>query len=188
MILRIILTILIILFITYAIYVKLDEKYQKKIEELENTINSIKNLNKWREDAITKKKRVIKKEQQEKEKLNNQISELKEKLSSTIQEDKTKIEYLETQIQIKDQLLIKEQKKIKEKDKERIAHLGTIVAKDKKIENLEKKILKEEERHKEELAKRDYTINYLKKHMRAPTLKELKDYQFKRKKSSDKYV
>ena len=188
MILIIILNIVIILLIACGIHKVLEDKYLKEIEVLEETDDSKTRIIRKQEKTITSKKKDIEKGKDEVESLKKQLDETKERLSSTIQENNSKIDNLTMQLEIKDQLLIKEQKKNKELNNERISYLGTITAKEKKISNLENEIQNIKEKHKEELAKKDYTINYLKKNMRAPTLKELKDYQFKRKKSSDKYV
>ena len=78
--------------------------------------------------------------------------------------------------------------KLENKEKQRIASAGTINSKQKKIENLEKKINELKELHKQELEKKDITIEFYKSKLPEPTLKELKDYKYKRKNSSDKYV
>lgn len=118
----------------------------------------------------------------------SKITDLKEKLSNTIREFNSKFDDLSIQLETKDTLLVKEskkvidlEKKLKEKESKRIASVGTINSKQKKIDNLEKEIIKLKELHKTELAKKNETIAFLKTHRRAPSEEEIKayDYQFK---------
>ena len=180
----IIMTILLIACGLFVYQIK-KEKYEKEIEELENTVQSLKDIKKEYENTITNKKNDIANDNKEIESLNNQMQELKERLSSTIQENNSKIDNLTMQLEIKNQLLIKEQKKyieasnkIKEKESQRFAGVGTIAAKDRKIKKLEEQIKKERDSHKEELVKKDYTINFYKTHRRKPTEEEIKSYDF----------
>lgn len=184
----IILYILTILLAIYGTRKFLEDKYQKKIDDLQDKIDSKENTIDQRDKTIESSQNKNSELEEEIVHLKKSLTEAKEKLSSTIQERNRKVEELTLELQTKSNLLIKEQKKNKELNNERISHLGTISAKEKKIINLENEMQNISEKHKEELAKKDYTINFYKKHLRAPTLKELKDYQFRRKNSSDKYV
>lgn len=190
MIIFILLILVIIGLITFYIYKTglLNKEHLKELNNLYDEIYSRDTKIKQHEKTITLKKKKLQDESEEIANLNNEIKDLKEELSSTIKEKNKIIDSLNIQLETKDKLLIKESLKLKEKESKRIASAGTISSKQKKIENLEKKINDLKELHKQELEKKDITIEFYKSKLPEPTLKELKDYKYKRKNSSDKYV
>lgn len=169
-------------------YKELDKKHLDEISDLLDEIDAKKHTIEEHEKTIVSKKNKLAEENEEIINLNNEVKDLKEELSSTIREKNKIIDSLNIQLETKDKLLIKESLKLKEKESKRIASAGTINSKQKKIDNLEKKINDLKELHKQELEKKDITIEFYKSKLPEPTLKELKDYKYKRKKSSDKYV
>lgn len=151
-----------------------DHQLIEKQEEIDSLNENIKNKN-----------YIIGKLQEEADELKEKISKARTKHSETIKENNFQIDSLSMQLKVKDSLLIKETKKylaaekrLKEKEKERIAKDGTIASKNKKISNLEEEINDLKREHKIELAKKDYTINYLKTHMRSPNKEEILAYDF----------
>lgn len=131
----------------------------KKMVELQNQLTQEKSLNKVKDELIEKRDKRV-------ELLNGRVSDTiqrNKELSKTIQVMSKQIEELNI--------------KILEKEEARqkcAASVGGLTTSNKALT--------------EKLKQAEYTINFYKTHKKAPTLKELKDYTFGRKKTSDKYV
>ena len=127
-----------------------------------------------------------------------EIKELKEKLSSTIRENNSKIDDLTLQLETKDKLLIKENKKVidlekqvKEKEGQRKSNASTVGAKQKRINHLEKEngILKKKLKDSDLLVAEtmkdieiaNNKIQFYKSKVPEPTIEEVKAYDYSRK-------
>jgi len=73
------------------------------------------------------------------------------------------------------------QEQLQKKEHERRVNAATLGAKQKRINNLERIIKEMQERHNEEILSKDATIEYLKRHRRAPSVEEIKAYELQQK-------
>ena len=179
MIIFILLILAIIGLIAFYIY-KTEILTKEHLDEVQDYLNEIaardEKIRKYKE-TITEKKTKLQEENEEIGNLNKEIENLKNKLSLTIKENKSRIDDLTLQLETKDKLLIKENKKnaelvrkIKEKEDLRRKSAGSAGGLKTEINKLKK-----------ELEKAKYTIDFYKKHRKTPTEEEIKayDYQFK---------
>lgn len=176
MITFILLVLVIIGLITFNIYNKglLNKEHLDELNNLYDEIFSRDEKIKNYEETITLKKNMLEEESAEITNLNNQLREVKEKLSSTIKESNSKIDSLNIQLETKDNLLLKENKKTQKLEKQ-------VTSLEKKFERqvtiTEKKQVEIDKLTQKNLTS-DRTIDFLKKHMRAPSMDELKAYTY----------
>ena len=183
MIIFILLILLIIGLIVFYVYKTglLKKDHLKEIQDLLEEINARDKTISDHKKTIKSKKNKLEKESEEITNLNQELKELKDKLSSTIIEKNSRIADLEIQLEIKDNLLIKESKKLKEKENNRIASVGTISSKQRKINNLERELIELKENHKQELFIKDKAIRFWKEKCKQPDVEEVKAYDFQQK-------
>lgn len=176
MIIFILLILVIIGLIAFNVYNRglLNKEHLDELNNLYDEIFSRDEKIKNYEETITLKKTKIEKESEEILNLNNEMKDLKEKLSSTIKENNSKIDSLNIQLETKDNLLVKENKKTQKLEKQ-------VMSLEKKLERqvtiTEKKQAEIDELVQKEIVA-DRTIDFLKKHMRAPSMDELKAYTY----------
>ena len=189
MIIFIILVIVTVGLIIYGFYkyMVLNKEHQKMIDEHLDDIFEREKSKELLRQKIDRKNIEISKKEETINDLKKVQDNLKNEISSTIKECNLKIDSLMIQLETKDKLLIKESKKVqelentlKEKNNKRIANIGIITSKQKKINNLENQIKKLKENQKIELDKKDDVIKFYKSKIPEPTIEELKAYDYSR--------
>lgn len=156
---RIILNLIALLLLAYLIYKILERKCDEEKQDLYDEIHARDTLIKEYENTIKKKKLNI----------SNNTQEI----------DNLRIEY-----EIKNNLLIKEQKKniqlqekLKDKEHQRRQNASAIGGKQKKISQLEQEIENLKEIHRREIELRDRKIEFYKSKIEPPTIEEIKAYE-----------
>ena len=181
---KIILNLIALLLLAYLIYKVLDRKNNNEKKDLYDEIHARDMKIKQYEKTIKNKKENITEDVNTIETLRNEIERLNKELSTEKKDNKTKYDTLKIEYEIKNNLLIKEQKKtldlqqqLKEKEYQRRANATRIGAKQRRINNLEKNIKSLEERHKQEIDMKERTINYYRNNRKSPTIEEIKAYE-----------
>jgi len=123
MIIFILLILVIIGLIAFNVYNRglLNKEHLDELNNLYDEIFSRDEKIKNYEETITLKKTKLEKESEEILNLNNEMKDLKEKLSLTIKENNSKIDSLNIQLETKDNLLVKENKKTQKLEKQVIS-------------------------------------------------------------------
>lgn len=170
---KIILNLIALLLLAYLIYRVLEEKNNEEKKDLYDEIHARDMKILQYEKTIKEKKKSLTTSNKTKEELENEVETLKK-------EDDLKYTNLKIEYEIKNNLLIKEQKKnielqekLKEKEHQRRQSASAIGGKQKKLANIEKEM----ESLKEELRIKENTINFYKSRQKEPTLEEIKAYE-----------
>lgn len=170
---KIILNLIALLLLAYLIYKILERRNEKEQQRLEQEILSRESIIDQYRKTIKEKKNINVEDAIKVGLLQNEIEVLKDKYSSL------RIEY-----EIKDNLLIKEQKKniqlqekVKDKEHQRRLNASAIGGKQKKISQLEQEIENLKEIHRREIELRDRKIEFYKSKIEPPTLEEIKAYE-----------
>lgn len=135
----------------------------RKIDELKLEIEGYKHLENERINLIHLRENTIHELQKKYGELHRELKELTEKLNQEKAEN-TKLEKL-----------------LNEKEHQRRQKSSILGAKQGKINRLEKKIEELNNEHKLEILSKEATIEYLKRHRRAPDIEEIKAYEYQRK-------
>ena len=181
---KIILNLIALLLLAYLIYKILEKRNNIEKKDLYDEIHARDTKIKKYEKVIKEKKLNLNEDTSKIETLLEEISRLKNELSTTIKDNNTKYDTLKIEFEIKNNLLMKEQKKncelqkkLKEKEHQRRLNASAIGGKQKKMASLEKEM----ELLKEELRIKENTINFYKSRQKEPTIEEIKAYEYSRK-------
>lgn len=170
---KIILNLIALLLLAYLIYKILEKRNNEEKKDLYDEIHARDTKIKQYEKTIKEKKSINVESAVKEGLLQNEIDILKDKYSSL------RIEY-----EIKDNLLIKEQKKniqlqekLKDKEHQRRQNASAIGGKQKKISQLETEMENLKEIHRREIELRDRKIEFYKSKIEPPTIEEIKAYE-----------
>ena len=181
---KIILNLIALLLLAYLIYKVLERRNNDEKKDLYDEIHARDTKIRKYEKVIKEKKLNINEDTSKIETLLQEISRLKNELSTTIKDNNTKYDTLKIEFEIKNNLLMKEQKKnielqekIKEKEHQRRQNASAIGGKQKKISQLETEMENLKEIHRREIEIRDRKIEFYKSRQKEPTIEEIKAYE-----------
>ncbi len=159
----------------------MNEEHFNEVQDLLNEIHARDSKIIDYEETIKAKKTKLEEENEEMASLNETIKELKEQYSSAVKEYNSKIDNLSMQLEIKNNLLIKESKKLAVTEESRRKSAGAVGGLTAKVNALSKELdqtIKDRNKAVEELQKAKYTIDFYKKHRKSPDIEKIKAYDF----------
>ena len=160
-------------------------------ERVKNWLNKEENNDLEHDYKIVEQRRKIDKltkeivENKKFEKERTHLLELREKRIHDLTESyttlKNEIKNVNQALTEANEYIEKLEKKLEIKEHQRRQNASTIGAKQAKINRLEKKIQELNKKHELEILSKNATIEYLKRHRRAPDIEEIKAYEYQRK-------